>query len=248
MRRPLMRAGMFGGAGYAIGARYRSGPPPFAPGVNGSRGAASQANRTDALTKLKSLLDLGVLTQEQHDSELARLLEGDVGIRDGQVGLGPVQLLVIAFAEGSFEVRILDELRRLRERDAVRMLDLLFVAKDERGHVAQARRSDLTVQEAAKFGALAGALIGLGGDDEEQARAGRAAGVGLANGNGPLLDAADMWCVADVIPAGAAAAIALVEHRWAIPLRDAIDAAGGHDLVDSWVHPEDLIAIGADRA
>ena len=40
-------------------------------------------------------------------------------------------------------------------------------------------------------------------------------------------------------------AAALLEHRWAVPLRDTIEAADGHDLVDLWVHPEDLAAIGA---
>ena len=64
-----MRAAMVGGAGYAIGKRHEAGADPEA-------GAASEANRIDALTKLKSLLDSGVLTQEQYDSEHARLTAG----------------------------------------------------------------------------------------------------------------------------------------------------------------------------
>jgi hypothetical protein len=243
-----MTAGMLGEAGYVIGERHRSGPPPFAPGANGSSGAGSQANRAQALTKLKSLLALGVLTQEQHDSELARLMQGNVGTTRPAVRLGPVQLLVIAFAEGSFDLGVLEELRRLRDHNAVRILDLLFVAKDEMGQVARARRNDLTIQEAAEFGALAAALMGLGADGEQGALADQQAGVGFADGNGSVLDAADVWFVADAICPGSAAAIALVEHRWAIPLRDAIEAAGGYDLVDNWVHPEDLIAIGAGGA
>jgi hypothetical protein len=75
-KRPLMRAAMVGGAGYAIGKRHEAAaqpaPPPSAP----VSGAASEANRIDALTKLKALLDSGVLTQEQYDSERARLTEG----------------------------------------------------------------------------------------------------------------------------------------------------------------------------
>jgi hypothetical protein len=38
--------------------------------------AASEANRIDALIKLKSLFDSGVLTREQYESERARLTEG----------------------------------------------------------------------------------------------------------------------------------------------------------------------------
>jgi len=70
-RRPLMRAAMVGGAGYELGKRHEAG------GRSESvPDAASEANRIDALSKLKSLLDDGVLTQEQYDSEHARLTEG----------------------------------------------------------------------------------------------------------------------------------------------------------------------------
>jgi hypothetical protein len=84
-RRPLMKAAMVGGAGYAVGKRHEAGAqaqaeaPPPAPAqvpAEPESGADSEANRIDALTKLKSLLDSGVLTQEQYDSEHARLTEG----------------------------------------------------------------------------------------------------------------------------------------------------------------------------
>jgi hypothetical protein len=70
-------------------------------------------------------------------------------------------------------------------------------------------------------------------------------GAAAAAGNGSPLDTADVWYLADAIPPGTAAAIALIEHRWAIPLREAIEEAGGNSLLDAWIHPEDLIAIGA---
>lgn len=242
-KRSLRRAAMVGGAGYAIGARHRSGPAPFAPEP---RGAAAKVNRVDALTKLTGLLDLGVLTQEQHDAEYARLTEGDTGQAAAQIRLGPVQALVIPFAEGNFDVTILEELRRLPGHDEIHLLDLLVVAKDEVGNIAQLEQSEFTVQEAARFGRLVGALLGLDAGGEERPPANGGAGTGFADTNGLLRDAAETWFLADTIPAGGAAAIALLEHRWAIRLRDAIDAAGGHDLVDRWVHPEDLIPIGAD--
>jgi hypothetical protein len=83
-RRPLMRAAMVGGAGYAIGKRHEAGaqaePTPTAPTQAAAAepvgDAASETNRIDSLVKLKSLLDSGVLTQEQYDSEHARLTEG----------------------------------------------------------------------------------------------------------------------------------------------------------------------------
>ena len=51
-----------------------------------------------------------------------------------------------------------------------------------------------------------------------------------------LIDEADAWYVADAIPAGTTAAVALLEHRWAIPLRDAIIDQGGIVLADEWIH------------
>jgi hypothetical protein len=247
VKRPLRRAAMISGAGSATSERHLPGLLPFVPGAQESSGAAAKANRLDALTKLTALLDLGVLTQEQHDSEHARLTEGDAGKAGAQMQLGPVQLLVMPLVEGNFDVTILKDLRRLRDHDVIRLLDLLFVAKDEVGNIARLEQSDFTVQETLKFGSLVGALFGLGADGEEGAAADREASA-FADRNASLRNAADTWFLADTIPAGGAAAIALVEHRWAIPLRDAIEAAGGPDLVDCWLHPEDLIAIGADRA
>jgi hypothetical protein len=79
-RRPLMRAAMVGGAGFEIGEGRAAGqamPPSTAQPLDEPiDDAASESNRIDALTKLKGLLDTGVLTQEQYDSEHARLTEG----------------------------------------------------------------------------------------------------------------------------------------------------------------------------
>jgi hypothetical protein len=144
--------------------------------------------------------------------------------------LGPVQLVVIAFAGGSFDGRVLDELRRLRARDEVRLIDLLFVAKDAGGTVAEVHRSDLSGDERVAFGALVRDLIG--------------AGMGEAWSAVPV-DREGIWFLADEIPAGSAAAIVLLEHRWAVPLRDAIESAAGHELADRWIHREDLPPIEA---
>ncbi len=158
---------------------------------------------------------------------------------------GPVQLLVVGFEDGKFEGEIIAELRRLREHDIIRLVDLLFVAKDEAGEVVELEQSDLSSEEAVQFGALAGALLGLGADGEEGAEVGAELGAEAA-ADGSLLGGQDSWFLADAIPPGTSVAIALIEHRWAIPLRDAIQSAGGDALVDTWVHPEDLVAIGAE--
>jgi hypothetical protein len=54
----------------------------------------------------------------------------------------------------------------------------------------------------------------------------------------------DAWDVIAEIPDGSAAALVLLEHRWAVPLRDAVVAAGGFRISDGFISPLDLIEIG----
>jgi uncharacterized membrane protein len=156
---------------------------------------------------------------------------------------GPVQILVVGFDDAAFEGEILPELRALRDMDIIRLIDLVVVAKDAAGDVTSVEVSDLSEEEAAEFGAIAGALVGLGADGSEGMEAGALAGAEAAEDG--LLGDELAWSVADAIPPGETAAVALLEHRWAIPLRDAIRRAGGVTIADAWVHPEDLVVAGA---
>lgn len=158
------------------------------------------------------------------------------------MAIGPVQLLVVGFAHSEFRGKIMAELDRLRESDTVRLIDLVLVRKDADGNVVKIQHSDLTLEEQEEFGAMAGALIGLGAGGEEGAEIGAVLGAERAEETHPLPD--DIWYIDDVLPDDTAAAVALLEHRWAIGLREAIRDAGGFHLADAWIHPLDLVAIG----
>jgi uncharacterized membrane protein len=160
---------------------------------------------------------------------------------------GPVQILVIGFDDPEFKGDIRAELERLREHDVVRLIDLIVVRKNDNGTIEKLQQSDLSQDELEDFGALVGALIGVGAEGEEGAEAGAVLGAAAMEG-GHVFDSADTWYVDDAIPPGTAAAIALLDHRWAIGLRDAIRDAGGFHLADAWIHPADLVAIGAAKA
>jgi hypothetical protein len=54
--------------------------------------------------------------------------------------------------------------------------------------------------------------------------------------------------VIDEIPNDSAAAIILLEHRWAIPVRDAVYRANGFPVASTFVTPIDLVAIGLLKA
>jgi len=160
------------------------------------------------------------------------------------VTIGPVQLLVLGFNEPEFRGEILAELDRLRESDTVRLIDGMAVYKDADGEVVILERSDLNQEQAAEFGAVVGALIGLGMGGEEGMEAGAIAGAEAGAEGIDLVSSEDAWDVVEDIPANTAAAILLLEHRWAIPLRDAIGRAGGFKLADAFISPLDLVAIG----
>ena len=162
------------------------------------------------------------------------------------MAIGPVQLLVVSFDEPRFTGEIVEELRRLRENDVIRLIDALVVQKGEDGSLAAVQWSDLSIGEAEEMGATVGALIGLGLDGEAGMEAGALAGA-EAGADGHLIDEDEAWDIADSIPIGSAAAIALVEHLWATPLRDAIARAGGV-AGGEWVHPLDLVEIGLAEA
>ncbi len=150
---------------------------------------------------------------------------------------GPMQIVVLGFAGGEFRGEVLAELERLAEHDIVRLVDALIVRKNE--------DESIELLEIAQ---------GLGGGGEPGAVVGRLTGLAAeAEGGGADAPAAaerleavaeDVWYVADAIPPGTAAAVALLEHRWAIPLRAAMQGAGGEMLEEAWVHPLDLEAIG----
>ena len=161
------------------------------------------------------------------------------------VAIGPVQLIVLGFNHPEFHGEVVAELERLRESDTVRVIDALAVHKDAEGEIEVQHLSNLSKEEAIELGSKVGALIGLGIEGEEGMEAGAAAGAEAAADGIDLLSADDeAWDVLEEIPNDSAAALLLIEHHWAVPLRDAIARAGGFRISDGFISPVDLIQIG----
>ena len=161
------------------------------------------------------------------------------------MAIGPVQLIVLGFSHPNFHGEIINELERLRESDTVRVIDSLAVYKTAAGEIEVEHLSNLSEQEAIELGTKIGALIGLGIEGEVGMAAGAAAGAEQAASEGINVfgDAAE-WDVLEDIPNDSAAALILLEHHWAVPLRDAIARAGGFRLSDGFISPLDLVEIG----
>jgi len=161
------------------------------------------------------------------------------------MSIGPVQLIVLGFDHPDFHGDVIAELERLRDSDMVRVIDALAVHKDAEGEITVAHLSNLTHEEAVELGSKVGALIGLGIEGEEGALAGAAAGAQIADEQGvQVFSDEEAWDVLSDIPNDSAAALLLLEHHWAVPLRDAIARAGGFRISDGFISPFDLVAIG----
>jgi len=139
------------------------------------------------------------------------------------MSLGPVQVLVVGFAEPTFSGEALAELDRLRDAGVVRLVDVLLVARDADGAL-----ETLPVPE---------------GFDPQLGRI--AAGL-FAGEQGPAAsEEPGTWSLADAVPPGSTAAVALIEHLWAAPLAAAIQRAGGVPLDETWLAPADRVVLEA---
>jgi uncharacterized membrane protein len=160
------------------------------------------------------------------------------------MAIGPVQLLVLGFDHPDFHGEVLAELDRLRATDTVRVIDSLAVYKDAQGEMEVEHLSNLTEEEAVEFGSKVGALIGLGIEGEKGIEEGALIGAEAAAEGVRPFDGGGDWDILAEIPNDSAAALILLEHHWAVPLRDAIARAGGFRLSDGFISPLDLVAVG----
>lgn len=141
--------------------------------------------------------------------------------------MGPVQVLVVGFDQPTFSGEVLAEFTRLREAGIVRLVDLLLVSRAEDGAFETLAAPSGADPE---FGGLAAALLGKSEGEDS---------VEPAVPNADDVDAM-AWSLADAVPAGSMAAVALIEHTWAGPLKAAIQRAGGSPLEETWLSPGDL--------
>jgi uncharacterized membrane protein len=160
------------------------------------------------------------------------------------MAIGPVQLIVLGFSHPDFHGEIIAELERLRESDTVRVIDSLAVYKTADGDLEVEHLSNLSTDEAIELGSKIGALIGLGIEGEEGAEEGAIAGAEAAADGVQVFSEDEAWDVLEDIPNDSAAALVLLEHHWAVPLRDAIARAGGFRISDGFISPLDLVEIG----
>ncbi len=144
----------------------------------------------------------------------------------------PVQVLVIGLDRPVYDGSVRAELDRLRETGTVRLVDVLIVTRSEDGSLS-------TLPPPPGLPAETGSVVARLLDSTEEAPSADGAGV-------PGPDA--VWSLDEAVPPGATAVVALVEHLWAEPLRDAIRTAGGRPLGETWLAEDDLERLTNLRA
>ena len=127
---------------------------------------------------------------------------------------GPVQVLVVGFEAPSFSGEVIAELIRLREQGVVSLVDVLLV---ERGDDGSFETLEPPPGSDPDLGKIAAEVLGRGEESVHDEALGQT------------------WSLADAVPLGGVAAIALIEHLWAEPLVAAIGRAGGRPLAEAWL-------------
>jgi uncharacterized membrane protein len=137
--------------------------------------------------------------------------------------IGPLELLVVGFPGNQFKGEILPELNRLRAAGTIRLVDLVFVSRNEAGQVNFTELSGLVGEEREMFGPFAGDMLGLMTEE-------------------------DIDAVSEGIPPNSSAALLLFEHAWAIKLKEAILNANGVLLRQERIPPEVVAEVAAEMA
>ncbi|HEU4658720.1 MAG TPA: hypothetical protein VFR97_14415 [Capillimicrobium sp.] len=155
-------------------------------------------------------------------------------------GIGPVQLVAIGFGpDADFKGRVWAELERLEQAGTIRLLDLLFVARD-------GETGDLVALEhqGEDLGGIVGALLGFPFDGDGSAPSAPPPAEERAFG----MTQEDALALAASMPPGYAVGLLLLEHVWARELKRAVRDAGGVPIGEGFLTVEAVAAVAAELA
>jgi len=157
--------------------------------------------------------------------------------------LGPIQFVAFGFdSVDRFHGQILEQLESLLDVPAVRILDMLFVAKEENGDLVALEGGELGIEGGdAALGTMLGALMGFSFEGDAAAPPGE-----ITEASAIGVSVSDIRRIGRDLAPGTAAALLLLEHRWAAGLRDAIRDAGGFPEAQGFLTLEGLALIGAE--
>jgi uncharacterized membrane protein len=131
------------------------------------------------------------------------------------MSIGPVEYIVIGFPTDRVDADCVPALAELVSEGIVRILDLVFAAKDPEGNVRFFEYDALDDTVAAAYASIDGEADGVFNEDD-------------------LLDAAEL------LEPGTAAALILWEDLWALRFAEAVRASGGR-IIDGGRVPHEIV-------
>ena len=137
------------------------------------------------------------------------------------MGVGPVEYIILGFPGNHFKNEIVPALAKLIDSGTVRIIDLVFILKDDGGNVTTFEFDQL--EELAPFSALEGEVSGL-------------------------VTQEDIDYAADSLEPNTSAAILLWEDTWATEFAEAVRGAGGVILEGARIPAKLIEAASADFA
>jgi hypothetical protein len=152
--------------------------------------------------------------------------------------IGPVQLMMIGMDAAEISNEICERVNRLRDSGAIGILDVLSLHKNRDGTMTVEQLPNLVPEPPHEPGALIGELM------HKAAGAAITASSRMPSGRGFLMHASPVPDPKDSIPLGSTVLVLLLEHQWAIPLRDAVRDADAFPVSDAWLGREVLRDVG----
>lgn len=182
--------------------------------------------------------------------------------------VGPLQFVFLGMRGEEQRSEVTNALRNLSDRGAIRVLDIAYTTKQDDGTFTPVREvTTMTEQERQQLGTVAGALVGMGFGGyyggKEGAKQGAKVGaqIGAQGGEGVVAAFAQeefgesvdevrehIRELAADVPIGSTCALALIEHRWMLELKDQLLKAGIAVMGSGLIRPRSLVLLGAQIA
>jgi len=157
--------------------------------------------------------------------------------------IGPLQLVLIKLDDEERTLPISNELKAVRKQHIIRLIDMLYLTRDMEGVVHFKEVSDLSDLEKVEYGTVLKGLLSMRAAYNTAADADKVAEAFSLAENNFGITSEQVQKIAEGVPNGASALLALFEHTWALRLKEAIINAGGHLIMHGLLDPS-VLALG----
>lgn len=172
------------------------------------------------------------------------------------MSFGPIQFVMLGLRNEEQQKEVVNALRSLGERGAVRVIDLFYLQKKEDGMIVPGRLTGLSDEEYKRYGTIASALVGFGagGPDGRFTAARSSADIGAfafaeKNFGTSIQELREqLMDLASDMPIGSACVFALIEHQWAKALKEKVQNSGVVVLASGLIRPTSLVMLGSELA